>query len=378
MFKVVADKPVDLYFLRIYSGTLRSGMRLLNANTGEKENVTRIYRMFAKRREQLDQAIAGDIVVVIGPKNALTGHTLCDRRRTLLLETIKFPETVISVSVEPRSSRDRDRLLEALRALERQDPTIAVSTNEETGQTLISGMGELHLEVVVQQLRSVMNLEVLVGKPRVSYREAVIAVGEGEGRFQRQIGGREHVAAVRLRIEPRPHVAGRAGYEVVSALPEGVLLPKYVRAVETGIIDAAQSGILGGYPAIDWKAVILDGRQHDRDSSELAFENAARAAFYEAMKNAEPVLLQPIMEVEVVTSDDYLGVIIGDLNARRAIVRQTRMRGNDRVISADVPLAEMFGYVTKLRSLSQGRATSTMAPSHYARVPDEEMKALVG
>jgi elongation factor G len=378
VFKIVAEKPVDLYYLRIYSGTLRSGMRLLNAATGEKENVTRIFRMFAKRREQLDQAIAGDIVAVIGPKSALTGHTLCDQRRPLLLETIKFPETVISVSVEPKSSRDRDRLFEALRVLERQDPTIAVTTNEETGQTLVSGMGELHLEVVAQQLRTVMNVDVRVGKPRVSYRETVSASAEGEGRFHRQIGGREHFAAVRLKIEPLPWTASRASCEVVSSLPEGKLLPLYVQAVETGIAEAAQSGILGGYPVIDWKVTILDGDQHDQDSSELGFENAARVAFYEAMKAAGPVLLQPIMDVEVVTSDQYFGAIIGDLNARKATVRQTHMRGGERVIAAAVPLAEMFGYVTKLRSLSQGRASSTMAPSHYARVPEAVMRALVG
>jgi elongation factor G len=378
VFKIVADKPVDQYYIRVYAGTLRAGTRLINAGTGEKENLTRIFRMFAKRREQLDQAVAGDIVMVIGPKNALTGHTLCDRRRSVLFEPIKFPETVISVSVEPKSSRDRDRLLEALRALERQDPTIVMTSNEETGQTLISGMGELHLEVMVQQLRSTMNVDVLVGKPRVSYRETVSVVGEAEGRFRRQIGGREHFAAVRLRIEPRPHIADRANFEVISAGTTGNLLPDHLHAVETGIIDAAQSGILGGYPVIDWKATVLGGEQHETDSSELAFENAARLAFYEAMKAAGAVLLEPIMEVEIVTADEYFGAIMGDLNARKATVKRTEMRGDDRVILADVPLAEMFGYVTKLRSLSQGRATSAMAPSHYARVPEDKMKVLVG
>ncbi len=378
VFKIVTEKPVDLYYMRIYSGTLKPNARLLNANTGEKENMSRINRMFAKRRDVLDCALAGDIVAVVGPKHALTGHTLCDARHPILLESITFPETVISVSVEPKSSRDRDKLLDALKALERQDPTVSVSINEETGQTLIAGMGELHLEIVVQRLRSDMNVDALVGKPRVSYRETVTAVGEAEARFQRVIGGREHFAAVRLRMEAREHRADRASFEIASEVPAGTLLPEYVRAIEEGITDAAQSGILGGYPVIDWRVTVLGGEQHAQNSSEMAFESAARMAFYEVMKASGPVLLQPIMEVEVVTVDEYFGGIVADLNGRRAVVRQTEIRGTDRVISADVPLAEMFGYVTRLRSLSQGRATSAMAPSHYARVSPEETRALVG
>lgn len=378
VFKVVAEKPVDLYYLRIYAGTLRPNTRLLNAVTGRKENVTRIFRMFAKRREQLDRASAGDIVAVIGPKSALTGHTLCDQRRPLLLESIEFPETVISVSVEPRSSKDRDKLLEALAVLERQDPTVSVTANPETGQTLISGMGELHLEIVVQRLRSDMNVDAAVGKPRVSYRETVTACGEGEGRFVRQLGGRGHFAAVRLRIEPRAHTRGRANFEITSAIPDMTIPPELMEAAEAGITGAAQSGTLGGYPVIDWKVTLLEVEQHRVDSSELAFESAARMAFYEAMAGAAPVLLEPIMDVEVVTSEEYFGLIMSDLNARKAVVRQSRIRGSDRLIAADVPLAQMFGYITKLRSLSQGRATSTMTPSHYAPVPPGAMKALVG
>ena len=378
VFKIVAEKPVDLYYLRIYSGTLKPNVRLTNTVTGGKENISRIYRMFAKRRDQLDEAVAGDIVAVLGPKSALTGHTLCDQRRPVVLEPIQFPETVISVSVEPRSSKDRDKLTEALTALTRQDPTLTVTTNAETNQTLISGMGELHLDIVAQRLRDDMNVDVIVGKPRVSYRETVGGVGEGEGRFSRQIGGRTHFALVRLRIEPRPHGAGRANFEFVNRVPSQTVRPEYVRAAELGIAEAAQSGVLGGYSVIDWKATLWDGAQSDTDSSEIAFENAARLAFYEAMKAAGPVLLQPIMAVEVVTADDYFGVIMSDLNARKAVVRETALRGSNRVISAEVPLTQMFGYVTKLRSLSQGRATATMAPSHYAPVSPAEMKALVG
>jgi elongation factor G len=378
VFKIVAEKPVDLHYVRIYSGMLKPNMRLLNAVTGEKENITRVLRMFAKRREPLDQASAGDIVAVVGPKSALTGHTLCDRRQPVLLESITFPQTVISVSVEPRSSRDRDKLLEALAALERQDPTISVTANQETGQTLIAGMGELHLEVAVERLRTEMHVDAAVGKPRVSYRETVRAAGEGDGRFVRQLGGRNHFAAVKLRIEHRPHAAGRASFAVASAIPAGGLEPEHAQAMDTGVRDAAQSGVLGGYPVIDWKVTFLSVEQHKTDSSEIAFENAARLAFYDAMSRADPVLLQPIMDVEVVTSDEYFGSVMADLNGRSAVVRETRMRGPDRIIAADVPLARMFGYITKLRSLSQGRATSTMAPSHYAPVPEDEMRALVG
>ncbi len=378
VFKVVAEKPVNLYYLRVYSGTIRTNMRLLNSVTGEKENITRIFRMFAKRREQLDRACAGDIVAVVGPKNALTGHTLCDQRHPVILERIEFPETVISVSVEPRSSKDRDKLLAALAALERQDPTIAVTANPETGQTLISGMGELHLEIVVQRLKTDMSVEVAVGTPRVSYRETITASSEGEGRFCRQLGARMHYAVVRLRIEPRPHQPGRANYEIVNALAEATVVPEFVQAMEVGVSAAAQSGTLGGYPVIDWKVTFLEVGQREPDSTEAAFENAARIAFYEAMAAAEPVLLQPIMDVKVVTSADYFGSITSDLQARNAVIKETEVRGSDRLIAADVPLAQVFGYITKLRSLSQGRATSSMTPSHYAPVPASEMALLVG
>jgi len=378
VFKIVAEKPVDLFYLRVYSGTLKPNSRMLNTVTGKKENVSQIYRMFAKRREQLDRAVAGEIVAAVGPKSTLTGHTLCDPRRPVILESIEFPETVIVVSVEPKSARDRDKLLEALAALERQDPTISVTANVETGQTLLGGMGELHVEIAVRRLQAEMNIDANVGKPRVSYRETVTEVAEGEGRFVRQLGARGHFAVVRLRIEPRPRVKGRANFEIVNSIAADRLPLEFARAAETGVHDAAQSGVLGGYPVIDWKVTLVDAEKHDVDSSELAFENAARQAFYEAMAAAGPVLLQPIMDVEVVTADQYFGAIVSDLNARKAVVRDTRIRGGDRVIAADVPLSQMFGYITKLRSLSQGRATSTMTPSHYAPVPADEMRGLVG
>ncbi|HNQ22779.1 MAG TPA: elongation factor G [Phycisphaerae bacterium] len=378
VFKVLPEKPVDLFFVRVYSGTLKPSSRVLNSASGGKENVTRVYRMFAKRREQLDKAEAGDIVAIVGPKNVLTGHTLCDPRHPVVLESIQFPETVISVSIEPRSSRDRDKLLEALHALERQDPTIRMTVNAETGQTLLAGMGELHLEVVVHRLKCDMNVEVHVGRPQVSYRETVRGVGLGEGRFARQTGGRAHFAAVRLRVEPRAHVPGRPNFEIVRDLPPDSLLPLYLAAIEAGVADAAQSGPLGGYPVIDWRVTVLGGEQHQTDSSELAFESAGRIAFYDAMQKAGPVLLQPIMSVEVTTPDEYLGAIIGDLNGRGAEVRETELRGSERVIRAEVPLAELFGYVTKLRSVSQGRAAASVTPLHYSAVPADVARALVG
>lgn len=378
VFKVVAEKPLDLFYLRIYSGTLKANMRALNSVTGGKENISRIFRMFAKRRDQLDEACAGDIVAVLGPKKTLTGHTLCEQRHALTLESIEFPETVIRVSVEAKSSRDRERLLEALKALTRQDPTLEVVTDRETGQTLLAGMGELHLEVMIERLRANMNLDVAVGKPRVSYRETVSGIGEAEGRFVRNIGGRDHFAAVRVRVEPLARTDRGRSFSIVSEVGVDKFAAEYLVAVETGISDAALSGVLGGYPVIDWKVTVLGVEQHERDSSELAFESAGRSAFYEGTKAAHPVLLEPIMDVEVVTANEYFGAITSDLQTRKAVIRDALVRGSDRVIKAEVPLAQVFGYVTKLRSLSQGRATVAMTPSHYAPVPAEKMKALVG
>ena len=378
VFKVVAEKPVDLYYLRIYSGTLKSSSRLLNAATGQKENISRVFRMFAKRRDQLDRAEAGDIVAVIGPKNALTGHTLCEARHPVVLEPIDFPETVISVSIEPVSSRDREKLAAALQALQKQDPTIVVTADADAGQTLISGMGELHLDIVVKKIKSDMNVDVLVGTPQVSYRETVASAGLGEGRFNRQIAGREQFAVARLQVEPGAQTVVRGSFEIEDAVADGTLLPEYIEAIKMGVSSAAQSGELGGFPVINCKVTVLGGLQHEDTSSELAFENAGRSAFYSAIKAGGAVLLEPVMDVEVVTAEEYFGAIMGDLNARHAAVRDTELRGRDRVIRAGVPLADMFGYVTRLRSLAQGRATVSMAPSHYAPVPPDKAKALVG
>ncbi len=378
VFKIVAEKPLDLYYVRIYSGTIRPNSRLIDALTGKKENISRIHRMFAKRREQLDYATAGDIVAVVGVKHALTGHTLCEQKRVMTLESIEFPETVLSVSVEPKSSKDREKLIDALAALMRQDPTVSVTQSEDTGQTLMSGMGELHLEVMVQRLRTEMNVEVLVGRPRVSYRETVSAVGEGEGRFIRQLGGRDQFAVVHLRIEPMAQVKGQPSLAVVRGSAMAEVPEDFLDALESGVIGSARSGVLGGYPMIDWRVTLLDAEVHESASSPQAFEAAGALAFHDALTKAKPVLLEPIMSVEVVTAEAYVGPIMSDLNARNAVIRETRLRGSDRVITADVPLARLFGYITKVRSLSQGRATSMMAPSHYAAMSAAETKTLVG
>jgi elongation factor G len=367
-FKIVAEKPVDIYFVRIYSGRLKPNSRVLNANTGEKENVTRVLRVYAKRREVIDVAEAGDIVAIIGPKTALTGHTLCATNRPVKLETIDFPETVVSQSIEPVSSRDRDKLTDALTALMKQDPTFRYRMDEETGQTLISGMGELHLEILAKRITDDMNVPVRIGKPRVSYRESVTTAAEAEGRFVRELGGKQHFAVVRVRIEP---LSGGTSHEHVfrSALSFGVLSDAFMHAVQNGVQDSALSGPLLGYPLINWRATLIGAEQHPTDSSEIAFENAARLAFNKAAEAGSAVLMEPIMAVEIRTPDDYFGTINADLSSRRAIITDTELKGKYRLIKAQVPLAEMFGYTTHLRSLSQGRASASMEPLHYAAAP---------
>ncbi len=368
VFKIVAEKPVDLHFVRVYAGRLKPNSRVLNASTGHKENITRVLRMYAKRRDALDVAEAGDIVAVVGPREALTGHTLCAPQRPVLLETIQFPETVVSQSIEPVSSRDRDKLADALAALTRQDPTFRFRVDEETGQTLISGMGELHLEVLTRRIIDDMKVAVRIGTPRVSYREAVTKPAEAVGRFDREIGGRGHFAVVTLRLEPADAKGGTEGRLRVE-LPDGSVHRDHIAAVEAGIRDGALGGPLLGYPMINWRAVLVDAEERDADSSVLAFENAARIAFSQAAEAGDPVLMEPIMAVEIRTPDEYFGAINADLNARRATITATDVRGLVRVITAEAPLAEMFGYTTHLRSLSQGRASASMEPLHYAEVP---------
>jgi elongation factor G len=377
VFKVVADRPMDLYFVRVYSGTLKAGSRVFNPVRDRKENISRMFRIFAKKREQLDRAEAGDIVAVIGLKESLTGDTLCDAKRPVLLEAIEFPETVISMSIEPESSADRDKLLESLTMLTRENPTFEFRMNEETGQMLISGMGELHLEVLINRLRRDLNVKVRVGKPRVSYRETVTAVGEAEDEFNRQIGGRGHFARVRLRVEPFEPAADQEHIAFVSEVAAGTIQRAFLDAVEEAARDTAGTGVLAGNPMMNVKVTLAEAAEHEVDSSEMAFDAAARRAFDKAAGAARPALMEPIMKLQIVTPEAYFGVVSNDLSRRRGVVVDSRLRGEHRVIDATVPLREMFGYATDLRSLTQGRGSWTMEPSHYAVAPPQIAGAIL-
>ncbi|HSW44381.1 MAG TPA: elongation factor G [Phycisphaerae bacterium] len=377
VFKIVADKPMDLYFLRVYSGTLRANSRVYNPARDCKENISRLFRVFAKRREQIDYAEAGDIVAALGLKEALTGDTLCDQRHPMLLEKIEFPETVISMSVEPESSADRDKLLDALTMLGRENPTFQFRVNEETGQMLISGMGELHLEVLINRLKRDLNVRVRVGKPRVSYRETVRSAGEAEEEFSRQIGGRGHYARVRLRVEPFTPGPGQDHVVFASEVSYSSLKREFLDSAEQGIRETATTGVLAGNPMMNIKVTLLSAVQHEVDSSEVAFDTAGRRCFDKAAAAASPALMEPIMKLQIVTPELYFGVVSADLARRRGVVSDSRLRGEQRVIDALVPLREMFGYATELRSLTQGRGGWTMEPSHYAVVPHELASAIL-
>jgi elongation factor G len=379
VFKVVGDAHGDLHFIRVYSGVLKAGSRVLNVGRKKKENLPQIFRIFAKRREKIEKASAGDIVAAVGLKETQTGDTLCDTRGgTVLLERIEFPETVISLAIEPESSADRDRLHDVLRMLARSDPTFECRVSQETGQTLISGMGELHLEVICHRIERDFGVKVKVGRPRVAYREAITRAAEAEGRLIKQTGGRGQYAVVRLRVEPFVPAPGEEHFRFINAITGGAIRAEYVRAVAEGIREASRAGALGGFPVINVQTTLLDGQEHPVDSSDLAFETAASIAFQKAVEQAGPVLLEPIMKVEVVTPEEYYGAINGDLTARRAVITGTAMRGRNHVVTAEAPLAAMFGYATQVRSLSQGRASYSMEPCRYERMPDNLAQQVLG
>jgi elongation factor G len=369
VFKIVADKPLDLYYVRVYSGKLRNNTRLYNANTGEKENLSRMYRMFAKRRDQIEEALAGDIIACVGLKSTLTGHTLCDPRSPVVLEKIEFPTPVISVSVEPKNTKDRDLLGAALDKMSRQDPTFRHSYDKDTGQTIISGMGELHLEVLAHKLATDMHVPINVGQPRVAYREAITQVGEAEGQFLRQAAGQTQYAKVKLRVEPFVAEKGLEAFEFANAVDAGKIDYAFIGAVERGVRDSLQVGVLAGYEMLNIRATLVDGEQRQGESSEMAFENAARIGFEAALQKAGPVILEPIMRLEVAVPEDYFGIVGSDISARRGLIQDTEMRGLSRIIHAQVPLAEMFQYATKLRTLTQGRASWSMEPLTYEAMP---------
>ena len=368
VFKIISDKHGDLNFARIYSGTLKSGSRVLNATQNKKENVSRIWQMHAKQRIARDEATAGEIVALIGLRNSITGDTLCDTKAPIVLERLDFPEPVITMSIEPRTNADKDALYEALNTLRREDPSFSYSFSSETGQTVISGMGELHLEVVKNKLIRDLKLEVKVGKPRVAYKESVQGAAEATGKFDREIGGRGHHAVVKLAVETFQPEDGAETVEF-SAGPAADLPKEFASAVKEGVMDAISSGPQAGYPMQNIRVTIKEVELHPTDASEMAFHQAASMAFAEAVEKSTPIFQEPIMKLTVNTPEEYLGAITGDLSAKRAIITGQEHRGNYRVISADVPLAEMFGYATQLRSLSQGRASDSMEPYKYAQAP---------
>ncbi len=377
-FKVANDPYVgSLTFIRIYSGTLKSGTGIANSSKEKTERVGRMLLMHANSREDIKEANAGDIVALAGLKYTITGHTLCNEDNQVLLEPMEFPDPVIEIAVEPKTKADQEKMGEALARLAKEDPSFRVSSDEESGQTIIKGMGELHLDIIVDRMKREFKVEANIGAPQVAYRETILSPAEFEYTHKKQSGGAGQFAKVRLSVEPSEPGKGR---EVENKIKGGAIPKEFIPGVEKGIVGVADSGILAGFPLIDYKVTILDGLHHDVDSSVLAFEIASRACFKEACQKATLKLLEPMMKVEVVTPEDYMGDVIGDLNSRRGQVESTEPRGNATVINAKVPLANMFGYVNNLRSMSQGRAQYTMQFDHYEKVPqnvqDEVTKKL--
>jgi elongation factor G len=366
-FKLMADPFIGhLTFLRVYSGTIEAGTTVLNAATGKKERVGRLMKMHADKREDIKVAYAGDIVAAVGLKQTGTGETLCDMKRPLLLESMDFPDPVIEVAIEPKTKSDRDSLSQALQKLAKEDPSFRVKTNEETGQTLIAGMGELHLEIIVDRLTREFKVDANVGQPQVAYRETITVPAETNTKYAKQSGGRGQYGHVVLEVEPN-EVGG--GYEFVNKIVGGIIPKEYIPAVDKGIKDALQNGIMAGFPVVDVKVKLVHGSFHEVDSSEQAFYITGSMAIKEACRKAKPVLLEPIMFVEVLTPEEYLGDVMGDLNGRRGKVINLEPRMGTQIIRAHIPLSSMFGYATDLRSRTQGRATYSMLFDHYDKVP---------
>ena len=366
-FKIMNDPFVGkLTFFRVYAGTLKSGSYIYNSVSGKKERIGRLLQMHANHREEIPDVRVGDIAAAVGLKFTRTGDTLCDEDDPVVMERMVFPEPVIEIAIEPKTKADQDKLSEALSKLSDEDPTFRVKTNEETGQTLISGMGELHLEILVDRMKREFNVEANVGKPQVAYRETITQTVNSEGKFVKQSGGRGKFGHVW--IELMPNEPGK-GYEFINDIVGGVVPKEYIPAVSNGIQEALKNGVIAGFPVVDVKARLYDGSYHDVDSDEISFKVAGSMAFKEGARKAKPILLEPIMSVEVVTPEDYLGDVMGDLNSRRGKIEGFAARKDAQVINAMVPLSEMFGYATILRSMTQGRAIYTMQFDHYAQVP---------
>jgi elongation factor G len=374
-FKNMTDPYVgNLTFFRVYSGSLKRGSYVLNPITEEKERIGRLLRMHADRREELETAYAGDILATVGLKNTSTGHTLCDESHPIVLEKITFPEPVISVRVEPKTTADQEKMTTALKKLAEEDPTFQVRGDPETGEIIISGMGELHLEIIQDRLRREFKVEADSGKPQVAYKETIKATTEAEGKYIRQSGGRGQYGHVFLRLEPKNR---GEGFEFIDEIKGGVIPKEFIPAVKEGVKEAMQKGVIGGYPMVDLSATLYDGSFHEVDSSEMAFKIAASDAFQKAARQASPVLLEPIMKLEIIIPSEFFGSVIGDLGSRRGKIGETADRAQGKIIRAEIPLAEMFGYATTLRSLTEGRGTFTMEFDHYEQVPESIAQEII-
>ncbi|HON91437.1 MAG TPA: elongation factor G [Sedimentisphaerales bacterium] len=378
-FKITGDTHGDLYFLRIYQGTLKAGSRVLNPNRDKKENITRLFEMHANERKLREEARAGDIVAVVGLRETLTGDTLCDTKKPVMLPSISFPQTVITMSIEPRSAAERAKLGDALESLRREDPTFSYKIDPDTGQTVISGMGELHLEILQHKLVKEKKVDVRVGKPRVAYKETITKTARAEGKFVHQSGGRGQYGHVVLEVQPLMtadgHWESKIGFSA-SVSPDKIPF-EYIAAVERGVREAAGNGPLAGYLVIGVKATVVDGSYHSVDSSDLAFEQAAAFAFEKALKEAGPVLLEPVMRVQVSVPDAYFGAVQADLLSKRGLISDCRVHGSVRIVDARVPLVELFGYSSDIRSLTAGRGSFTMEPLSYEQVPDQVAKGIL-
>ena len=374
-FKVMTDPFVGrLTFFRVYSGHITSGSYVMNATKGKKERLGRILQMHANNRTEISEVFTGDIAAAVGFKDTTTGDTLCDEKKQCILESMEFPEPVIELTVEPKSKADQDKMGIALQKLAEEDPTFRASTNHETGQTIIAGMGELHLDIIVDRMRREFGVEANVGQPQVSYRETLTQTAECEGKYIKQSGGRGQYGHVWIKFEPNPD----KGYEFVDAVVGGVVPREYIPVTDKGLQDAMKTGVLAGFPMIDVKATLFDGSYHDVDSSEMAYKIAASMALKEAKNKCKPILLEPIMKVQIVVPDEYLGNVMGDITSRRGRPLGQESRGNALAIDAMVPLAEMFGYVTSLRSNTQGRGQFTMVFDHYEEVPKSIQEKVAG
>ena len=364
-----------LSFFRVYSGTLEAGKTVLNSSKGQRERIGRILLMHANHREDLTMAYSGDIAAAVGLKNTTTGDTLCDEKNPIVLESMEFPEPVIRVAIEPKTKAGQEKMAIALQKLAEEDPTFKTYTDEETGQTIIAGMGELHLEIIVDRLLREFKVEANVGKPQVSYKETITRSATVDTRYARQTGGKGQFAHCKIIVEPNE--TGK-GYEFINKITGGAIPKEYIPCVDQGIQGAMQAGVLAGYQVVDVKVTLIDGSYHEVDSSEMAFKICGSMAFKEACEKAGPTLLEPIMKVVITAPDEYMGDVMGDINSRRGQIVGSDIRNGAAVIEANVPLASMFGYATDLRSKTQGRATYSMEPSHYVELPKNLQETLVG